>query len=307
MNLSVTAPLERALSRTREVLFEPFDLSKWLKLGFCAFLAHLADSSGGGVGGQTSWQQDGSRQSERAMDWVRDNWILVSTLGVAVLLVILTVAVLVLWLQGRGRFMFLDGVVCNRGAVVEPWHAYRTEGQSAFLFKLATSSIGFLASALAVAAGVGLAWADINAERFGAAAWAGALVGGGLLVVLVALFLLIEMMLADFVVPAMYARRIRVMEGWRVVRRELLAEHGEEVFLYVLVKIAIKLASFVLVVGLVCATLCVTACLLVIPYVGTVLLLPLFVFNRCYSIYFLEQLGGDWRLVASTPGPLEAS
>jgi hypothetical protein len=33
----------------------------------------------------------------------------------------------------------------------------------------------------------------------------------------------------------------------------------------------------------------------VIPYVGTVILLPLFVFLRCYNLSFLEQFGERWR------------
>ena len=37
--------------------------------------------------------------------------------------------------------------------------------------------------------------------------------------------------------------------------------------------------------------LCCASCLLVIPYVGTVILLPLFVFTRAYSLYYLQQYG----------------
>ena len=36
---------------------------------------------------------------------------------------------------------------------------------------------------------------------------------------------------------------------------------------------------------------CVTCCLTAIPYLGTVIMLPIFVFSRSYPLYFLEQLG----------------
>ena len=37
--------------------------------------------------------------------------------------------------------------------------------------------------------------------------------------------------------------------------------------------------------------------LVAIPYLGTVILLPLFVFLRCYSLCFLEQFGPSWRIL----------
>ena len=43
-----------------------------------------------------------------------------------------------------------------------------------------------------------------------------------------------------------------------------------------------------------------------IPFIGTVVLLPFAVFMRSYSLYFLEQLGGPWRLIAEEqPEPAE--
>ena len=49
--------------------------------------------------------------------------------------VVFVVGVVCLWLSSRGRFMFLDGLVRNRGAVVEPWREFRREGNSLFWFR----------------------------------------------------------------------------------------------------------------------------------------------------------------------------
>ena len=38
MRISVIDPISPAIERTKLVLFQPFDLGKWFKLGFCAFL-----------------------------------------------------------------------------------------------------------------------------------------------------------------------------------------------------------------------------------------------------------------------------
>lgn len=306
MAISVTEPISRALTRTREVLFDPFDLAKWFKLGFCAFLAHLGNSSGGGGGNFGSWEEsDPGRQMERAGDWARENWGLVLTVGSLVLLVILAVTIALLWLQARGRFMFLDGVVKNRGAVVEPWKTHRAAGNSVFWFKLILTVIGFVTMLLIVGIGLGIAWADIDARIFGAAAWGGVLIGGGLFLVFALSMLLIDVFLTDFVIPAMYARGIGVMDGWRVVRREVFAAYPGPVVLYVLMKFLISLVIGAIVLGVVCVTLCVAACCLAIPYIGTVLMLPVLVFGRCYSLFFLDQLGGAWQLFSQADEPEE--
>src|SRR5688572_17576900 len=49
MAISVGKAVTRALARTRYVLFSTFDLSKWLALGFCAFLSQC--DAGGSNGG----------------------------------------------------------------------------------------------------------------------------------------------------------------------------------------------------------------------------------------------------------------
>jgi hypothetical protein len=40
-----------------------------------------------------------------------------------------------------------------------------------------------------------------------------------------------------------------------------------------------------------CFTCCCLACILAIPVVGTVAVLPLLVFKRAYSLYYLRQYG----------------
>jgi hypothetical protein len=295
--ISVLTPIEGALSRTREVLFAPFDIKKWFTLGFCAFLATLGE--GGGGNSSASWNDRGGRRRvEHGVDWVRDHWELVATIGALVALVLLAIVILVVWLKGRGRFMFLDGVVRNRGAVVEPWRNWRAEGNSAFWFMLVVGLIGLVALALSIGLGVTLAWSDIDAKVFGPDAWTGLVIGALLCFGIIVTMTLIDLFLNDFVVPAMYKRRIGVMEGWGVAWNEVITPYVGQVFLYVLMKILIAMVSVALVFGLICITFCVAACILVIPYIGTVLLLPLIVFDRSYSLCFLEQIGGEWELMS---------
>ncbi len=48
MNIAFFEPLNRAWERMKHILWQPFDLAKWLVLGFSAWLAGLADGAGGG-------------------------------------------------------------------------------------------------------------------------------------------------------------------------------------------------------------------------------------------------------------------
>ena len=76
-------------------------------------------------------------------------------------------------------------------------------------------------------------------------------------------------------------------EAWRICRDEVLSGNiGGLVLFYVL--------RFVLAIGVAIAVFvlsCVTCCISRIPYLGTVLVLPIFVFWRAYSLYYMEQLG----------------
>ena len=113
-----------------------------------------------------------------------------------------------------------------------------------------------------------------------------------MLVVTIFVFLIINLLLEDFVVPAMYLREEGVMDAWGTVREEVLAGHVGSVVLFYVMRLLLGIAITMIAVGATCATLCIAA----LPYIGTVILLPLFVFKRCYSLCFLEQFGEAWRV-----------
>ena len=99
------------------------------------------------------------------------------------------------------------------------------------------------------------------------------------------------MLFEDFVVPAMYLRRQRVLEAWSAVRREVLAGQVGTIILYFLMKLVLAVG-----VGFIALVVtCLTCCLAALPYVGSVILLPLLVFRRSYSLCFLGQFGPGWR------------
>ena len=300
MALSVTNPIGAALDRTKRILFKPFDIGKWFVLGFCAFLAYLGQGAGGGVppGGGGG----GGPSSAEAVEWIKANLGAVIAVGLIVLILMLVIGLLILWVQSRGKFMFLDGVVHNRGAVVAPWKAFRLHGNSLFLFSFAIS-IGMLVIVmLIVAFGVMLAWPDIQSSEFGSASVLAIVIGLPLLLGAGIVYGIIAVLLEDFVVPTMYLRNARVMPAWRIVRAEVLAGHLGTIILYFLMKIVLAIAIVVIAI----MATCLTCCLAAIPYLGTVILLPLYVFTRCYPVCFLEQLGPSWKFFPPDPPEPEA-
>ena len=136
MKPSVIEPISPAIEHTKRVLFDPFDFGKWLRLGFCAFLMGLGEGGGGGSHGGQSGVRAGNADFDPAVEWVRENLPLVVAIVAGVIVLGLLFWLLLTWLSSRGHFMFLDGVVRNRGAVVEPWREYRREANSFFLFRV---------------------------------------------------------------------------------------------------------------------------------------------------------------------------
>ncbi|MDR3634291.1 MAG: hypothetical protein P4L84_10850 [Isosphaeraceae bacterium] len=327
MSVSVTEPISLALARTGKVLFRPFDLAKWMTLGFCAWLANLGSEGsnfgarmplGGGPGapapiapvppgnapppGQgAAGQGDAEFQAffQNSVNWVQGNLEVVVGIGVAVVLVLVVVSLLIAWLKARGTFMFLDGVVRDRGAVARPWTEYAREGNSLFRFVFCFGLVISLVMLSIVVGCAAIAWPDMRAGRFGDHAVSALilLVPLGLLVALSSA--VIQVLLVDFVVPIMYVRRQPVMAAWNEFGRSILAGHIGTMALYFLLKFVVAACAGLVAVLITCATCCIAA----LPYVGTVVLLPVYVFQRAFPLYVLEQYGPDWRVFPSAEKP----
>lgn len=299
--ISVTAPIELAIGRTRKILFQPFSAEKWFVLGFCAFLANLTGGGGGGYrGGNLVQKSPANREAfQQVGDWISGHLMLVAGIGLLVLALVLALVALFQWLGSRGQFMFLDGVAQNRARVTEPWRRFRELGNSLFLFRFLLG-LAWMGSFLIIGL---MAWLiarpDIAARHFGGLALSALLVGGGLLLLTSLAFALAELLLLDFIVPIMYRLEVKTIEAISVFRQEILPGHTGAFVLFYLMKIALGLAAAVVIF----AGTCLTCCIAGLPYLSSVAFLPIFVFFRCYSLCFLEQFGEEWRLMGSLDAP----
>lgn len=303
-NISVTEPINLALARVRRILFAPFDLGKWFTIGFCAWLAGLGErafrgnySSGSG---SDNHNVDIHRQLEHAQDYFRDNLYWIAPVAIAAVTIVLAVWLVFLWLNSRGKFMFLYCVALDRAEVREPWNRFATAANSLFYFQLVLGLIG-----MAIMLPLVVLTLLFTVSEFLHDAWnfasIMAVVGFVMGMVLVGLFfLIIRKLTTDFVVPIMYLRQNRCLDAWREFW-QLLRTYSGDFVLYLLFQIVIAIVMGVMVLFVVIVTCCIAGCLLIIPYIGTVVLLPLPVFGRSYSLYYLAQFGPAYNVFPATP------
>lgn len=305
MRIEFIAPLSRAWERMKGALFRPAELSKWLAIGFTAFLAGLT-RCGGTYG--SSWSR-GDRVDpdqiwnapDRAWEWLAAHPVRVAVV-LGVLIVLAVLFVVVHWLSARGSFMFLDNVVHDRALVERPWREYRAEGNSLFLWMIAFSfAFLFLVVAYAIGSFVFLRALYQDHGTTAALVVPGlALLGGFAGIVVLAS--LVQLFLGDFVVPIMYRFRLTASGGWGVFL-PLLAARPFAFIGYALLVVALHFAAGVIVLLAGCLTCCIGFLFLVLPYVGTVVLLPFLYTLRAYGVEFLGQFGADYRLFPPEDGP----
>lgn len=287
--ITITGPIQPALDHTKRILFEPFSWGKWFILGFCAFLSQLGS---GGFNGNalrgSNWSQDGEMAQ-----WAMAHLPFVLLLGGLALVLVLGLIVLFQWLGGRGAFMFLDGVARNHPAVAEPWTRFRDRGNEVFRFRLLLILVSLVFFAAVAGAGFLLLWPALRGGETFHSVIVPAIVLGVLLLAGLVVLTAVSLLLKDFVVPIMYRRNLGLPDAWQVLHREILPGHGWIFVGFYLMTIVLWIPAAILAV----LTICLTCCVALLPYLSSVVLLPISVFFRCYSLCFLEQFEGDWRML----------
>lgn len=293
--IEIFKPFGEAFELMNKILFKPFDLKKWFVIGFAAFLSgHFA---GVGLNFPSPF---GNFQSHRVTQEVIPThleqwkpWLVAAVIVFALLFFALVIALT--WLKARGNFIFTDCIVRNRGAIAGPWREYRKEGNSYFLFLLAVAFAVLLLAGLVLASAAGLVWLKQGAGETASIAAIGLIVFLFVFWVSIIIFVSIA---TYFMVPVMYRRRYRAVEAFRDVT--ILITHNVGSFLlFCLFGIVLILA--VLMIGAIVT--CATCCLAALPYVGTVILLPVFVCLHAFGLVFLRQFGPDYDVWANFMPP----
>jgi hypothetical protein len=306
VEISYTVPLRRAWQRMQAMLFHPFLLERWLVVGFAAFLANLL-GTGGGLFSWNNRFSPGHAASPRVrhvLEALHDHVVTLLEkpavlLAIAAGLVVLGIVLLVfMWASARARFVFLENVVTGRSAFVDPWSRYGRLGRSLFLWYAAFSftwllPLGALAFAFAHTIGNALRGMEYAQTSFNS------MVLGGVTAALLALVLgFVSFLTRQFVVPLMLMYDEGVSRAWGRFW-PLLAGHLGDFVAYALFLVVVWVVVGVVLAVAGVATCCIGLVLMMIPYVGTVLLLPVEVTARAYGPEFLAQYGPEWDLFAA--------
>jgi len=290
--IEIFKPFGEAIELMKKILFQPFDLKKWFVIGFAAFLSgHF-----GGVGFNfpTNFGNVRPHAAQRINlleQW--KPWLPVIIIGFVIF--VLALVIVLTWLKSRGSFIFTDCVVRNRSAIVEPWREYRTEGNSYFVFQLVV-----ILAAMAVVVVLATIFVLLGFLAGGHREASGVIMAALLIHLFICwiAFVILINLIFFFMAPVMYRQRCPALDAARQVLRLVFANPAPFI-LFCLFGIVLVLAT--LVIG--CIVTCVTCCIGALPYFGTVILLPLYVTLRSFSLLFLRQFGPEYDVWASFMPP----
>lgn len=288
--IEIGKPLTDGWNRMTRFCFEPFDIGKWFAVGFCAFLYELADMGFNfnigpniNLGGPRAAIAD-------VFDWISKNGPLAALLTLGGIVLFICVFVILEYLGARGRFMFMHNLVHNTGEVSRPWSEYAVQATGFFVLRLKVLLLlGFAAIGLGLVCGA-MAWSDFHARRWGAGSISAAVIALLGLPVMALTAALFKVLSADMIATHMFRNRSTAVEAWHATWEQVLTGNLGNLFLFYLVRILLGIpAWFVMVIGMLC-----TCCIGALPYLSSVLFLPISVFFRCFTLHYLRQFGPQW-------------
>jgi len=310
VGIAYLEPVEKGWKRMIKNLFQPFDLKKWLVIGFGVFLAELTDiwnkhdSSDGG-----DYTDGGLGEvlelPNQGWEWLTGHpqWATLITVGI---IVIIAIIVLFTWLSSRGKFIFLDNVVHERALFKQPWHEFRPLGNSLFYWRLGFNIVILLMIGAVLVSTYNTIY-DMYQDYASDSEmiWA-AVYRIGMLIVLLITAGYISLFMTDFVIPIMYKNN---MITWIAIGHfmPLLSQHLPAFLIYGVFILFLYIIVIAAVIAFGLITCCIGFVLLVIPYIGSVLTLPISYTFRALSLEFLEQFGEKYKVFPADDAALAES
>jgi hypothetical protein len=230
-------------------------------------------------------------------EWIWAHLGIILTVAAGVLLVMVAFVALVLWINSRGVFMYLDNVATGRADVARPWREHKEKAASYFAWSFGLT-IGSLAVVMALL--VPILWSVFSLVTRGPRGGpiVALMVSGLMMLAAVFVLSLFVVLLRDFAAPLQMHLGASCGQAMGTAWDLVKASPGA-FLIYVLLKIVFGIgAAFAAVlVG------CVTCCLGFLPVVSQVLLQPLLYFERAWSLFLLKQAGYDLFPAASPLPP----
>jgi len=298
--LSATDAARDAVELVKRRLF-PFQFDRWFALGFVAFLDQCGRSGGGvnvpgGGGGSPGGGGIEKTDVSGVTDWLSGHIGLIVAIAVFAMVVVIAFTAVVLWLNSRGVFMYLDNVATGRSDISRPWSEHKEKASSYFAWSFGVS--------LAALVGILVLLVPILLMAFSLLT-GGARLGPILGIVGAVLFLLLfvlglslfSVLLRDFAAPLQMRLGVPCGQAlgiaWGLVQRNVGAFVA-----YVALKIVFAIGA-----GIVAMLVgCLTCCLGFLPVISHTILQPLLYFERAWSLFLLRQAGYDLFPAPAAPG-----
>jgi hypothetical protein len=325
--INFSRAFDHAWERMQVILFRPFDIGKWLVIGFSAFLAGLLDGGNGfnsfnvpsnnndnfkrttllephslfpapptGTAHvSASWLAQTTFPSlspSQATSWMVTS--MATGLGIffisLILIVVFAIVFLMYWLGARGQFLLLDNIVRNRAEIAWPWRTYARQGNGLFLFLLLWCLAVFVLLVPVCVGDFFVAQPFLREHRWPQGVEIPLVILSGFVTFAVVLaWSVFFFLFRELGVPLMFRNGITsreaFLETWRLAKR-----HPGPLALLVLLRIALFIGLAVIQLVLCCFSCCTE----LIPYVGTVMLLPALIYIRCFTLDCLAQFGPEY-------------
>ena len=263
----------------QRTLFQPFDASRWLKLGFATFLGQI------GAAGLIFFSS--AAVLPRGIAAWRDHGVFLPFLLFSLPVVILfgtTLYLLCLYLGSRASFMTLHMLLRRDYSMANAFSPYARQAASYFFWKAGLFFAGMASSLFLL--GVP-AW--MLAGGWPGLAWMGlplvALIGGAFLAALG----FIQTLASDCLVPLMWRHDLNILQAWVRFLPHLI-RRLPAFLCYYLVKLALLLLAGLGIAAMGFFTCCLFFPLAFLPVLGQAILQPVFVFFRLFSLAFLDAI-----------------
>jgi len=321
-------PANIAFEKMVKMLFKPFDIKKWFVLGFIAWITFFGEGGGFNYSipsfddnNNVNYSSSGNEQeivcedenasittveskqnpADEMKDFIKnlpdeiskkmssEQSGIIILIGVIVLIAILFGIILGLsfiWLKARFSFIFLDNVIRDDTQISEPWHKFAKLGNSSFKWQAIFSFIS-ICGVLIFLIIMGLSIAALFGPSLPLGI-ASLVISSLLFITFIIIFSVMQTFFRDFVTPIMYKNSITAIPAWKEFY--IMLKNNKLAFLgYLGALIISKMVVGTVTIIITIATCCIASCIISIPYLGTVLLLPIPVFYRLYSVEFLAQ------------------
>ncbi len=314
----------RAFRRMTAILFYPFSLSKWMILGFCAWLTIVFNSQGGGMGGGFYFKfSDTSNLPyvvSRIGNFLKDVflgdvffvggicnyfkieqsvfWFVVFGTAVSVFIMLLVNLILV-WVSCRFKFIFIDNIANNSTEIKNPWKKFKKCGNSAFQWLLIFVIISVLFMLIIFVIGFSLLYPVVQ-DFITTKTLKISDFNSFLLILTIAVFMSGMVILFfryyffnEFVLPIMYKKNMTAQNAYREFLKLFTANPLIFIKFWLFQVLANIVCGFAVILFII-ATCGIIVVPMLIPYLGVLVILPILVFHRAQSMELLAAFGKEY-------------